>query len=565
MTDHFPLIHGNAMPMFVDEHGASYMFYIDPQEPAFPKYAKLISDHGGAVINTLTPEDENNHNVIRLSMIPDKTRTTYLFQFVDDLLRGGLQNLSKYEFAPQKRKVGGLGKLTKFTAEADAYILEQVRLKPRFRTLHKFFEELRSHPMLLGHTGNLIRSRYRAHLEHKLQYVYKTDEHDNLVVDEQGQRIPVPVTQVRTLKNKFTAEDDYRLCQNIIRHALLTQDQDHLRSTEGDYQWNENRFSVLISFFDDYAKLNPHHTSLSWRDRYRKFARTFGLQKYIAKYQSEVNLKDGAQPMSNLTQRKRNDKGEIVASDHKRLKPDPDSAVRALDAATSLHDHRHLIDLRLASDMFRGLMEADAAAAAVAAVAQHGVALDEEIGEVKNSNIHDALHTVRAGGDSVGIEDEMVSAIHPNLTGHGHDEFGEMEYLREDATLEDIFKPQFYEQDSKSVLLRVITLLSELGPEDTGKVLEAFERLGFTRRFYSHILRVTGAHAMYMNEYLTHVFLLIAAGDVSDTKDILYINGLDGFWTPELDDALMKGDFQALLHMSDDNIRIRRSFLGLDE
>ena len=64
-----------------------------------------------------------------------------------------------------------------------------------------------------GHTGNSIRSRFRKHLESRLNYIYKTDDQDQLIRDEAGNLIKIGLDEMPgTLKNKFTPEDDYLLC-----------------------------------------------------------------------------------------------------------------------------------------------------------------------------------------------------------------------------------------------------------------------------------------------------------------------------------------------------------------
>lgn len=588
MADHDQILASvnteNLLAVFVDHRGQPLAFYIDPAEPDRMEYAKRIHEYGGIV--EMDASAAAQPGVIQLSRYGRPDMETVLLQFVDECLKKGRplymddfripadHKKRHYETMDavnaiinkkhkQDDKHKGTKSTVKFTPEADMYIMEQVRMKPRYRTLHKFFEELSQHDMLKGHTGNSVRSRYRAHLEHKLNYVYKTDAFDNMILDANGERIGIPINQARTIKTKFTAEDDFHLCDDVINHVIRNQDPEHLRKPvpehqdpdhlhgEPQYPLDESKFSVLISFFDEYARQNPLHSLLSWRDRYRKFAKNYGLQKYREDYLKASSTKEGPKPMSKMTKRK----GKVKLDD------DKDEVVAVATAVISrnmpydamLQPQHHLLMVSRAS------------------------ALDEEIGEVKNSNIHEALRNVGAQAGRVNIEDDMV--IHPNLTGdhdaeanafsemaleqESQDPTKEMNYLSKQATLEDVFNDHFFHHKPKEILANMLEFLSKLRPEEIDKVSDTLESYGFTGKFVGHILRVTGAHAMYINEYLNHVFRLIELGKSTDLAEVLFVVK-DGFWTPEADEALIKQDYAALSYMSEGNIKQRRTFLGLD-
>lgn len=605
---------GVILSIFTDAAGRPLVFYISPVEAEQrEKYAKLIHTYGGIVERDDRVLQQNN--VVQLSSFTWDDRVTVLFDFIDDLLKKGSQCfIDQYRNLPGMTKKRSLHPFdesmsaadavahalaakkqkmskstTKFTPEADNYILDQVRMKPRFRTSHKFFEELANHDMLKGHTGNSVRSRYRAHLEHKLTYVFKTDEYDNVELDQNGQRIAIPVSLAKTIKNRFTAEDDFHLCDDIINHVLRNQDSELLRDG-GEFPLNENKFSVLISFFDEYARHNPQHSLLSWRDRYRKFARQYGLQRYRNYYLQEIKSKDGPKPMKNLTSRASKEKKKIENNVKRLKKAEVDAEEAAAAAVAHVHSNGHLLG-HSSHHHHIPHNHMDAAAVATMAVASRETsALDEEIGEVKNSNIHEALRNVGAEAGRVNIEDDIGlhaqtddSAIHPNLTGAGDadaDEFGEMGlkveadsqdplkemlYLPRDATFEDIFHPSFFQQDSKKVLNRVLDLLCKMGAEDVDKVCDEFEAIGFTRKFLGHILRVTGAHAPTINEYLSHLFRAFENKKDGELGDVLYLHGRNGYWTPEYDELLAKGEIYHLPFQSEESIRMRRAFLALDE
>lgn len=616
MADHNQVMAppGVLLSIFTEANGQPMVFYIDQLDPNRDKYIKLIHSAGG-----LVETDERvleNRLVVQLSSFAWDDRTTVSFSFIDDSLKKGsmcfmdqyriMPGLIKKRMSPYEESMEAADAVahalakklkmskttTKFTPEADKYILEQVRLKPRFRTSHKFFEELSHHELLRGHTGNSVRSRFRAHLEHRLDYVWKTDEYDNLVLDHEGRQIAIPTNSAKTIKNRFTAEDDYNLCRDIIDHVLANQDADQLKVTDGSYEYplNENKFSVLIVFFDEYARLHPQHSSSSWRDRYRKFARVYGLQKYRDYYLREKDSKEGPQPMKNLTSRASKEKKKIENNVRRMKKVQDDAEVAAAAAVAAVatnghllghsghhHHHHHL-------PMPHSQMDANAAAAVanMAVSAREASALDEEIGEVKNSNIHEALRNVGAEAGRVNIEDDMVNtgvgAIHPNLGGHSDNDFDlelkteadsqdafvkEIVYLPKDADVDDLFNNNFYTHKGHEILILIQKTLSSSGPEDMGNIFREFENIGLQRRFTGHIFKVTGADVRYAHKFL--VQFLQGIDNHIQTEDLLFPRNQNGFWIPEYDMSLEKGDLRELQFQSKLSIAQRRVFLGLDE
>lgn len=616
MADHNQVMAppGVLLSIFTEANGQPMVFYIDQLDPNRDKYIKLIHSAGG-----LVETDERvleNRLVVQLSSFAWDDRTTVSFSFIDDSLKKGsmcfmdqyriMPGLIKKRMSPYEESMEAADAVahalakklkmskttTKFTPEADKYILEQVRLKPRFRTSHKFFEELSHHELLRGHTGNSVRSRFRAHLEHRLDYVWKTDEYDNLVLDHEGRQIAIPTNSAKTIKNRFTAEDDYNLCRDIIDHVLANQDADQLKVTDGSYEYplNENKFSVLIVFFDEYARLHPQHSSSSWRDRYRKFARVYGLQKYRDYYLREKDSKEGPQPMKNLTSRASKEKKKIENNVRRMKKVQDDAEVAAAAAVAAVatnghllghsghhHHHHHL-------PMPHSQMDANAAAAVanMAVSAREASALDEEIGEVKNSNIHEALRNVGAEAGRVNIEDDMVNtgvgAIHPNLGGHSDNDFDlelkteadsqdafvkEIVYLPKDADVDDLFNNNFYTHKGHEILILIQKTLSSSGPEDMGHIFREFENIGLQRRFTGHIFKVTGADVRYAHKFL--VQFLQGIDNHIQTEDLLFPRNQNGFWIPEYDMSLEKGDLRELQFQSKLSIAQRRVFLGLDE
>lgn len=623
---------GVILSIFTEEDGRPMVFYIDPVDQERDKYIKLIHAAGGAV--ETDGRVLENGRVVQLSSYAWDDRITVSFRFIDDSLKkGSMCFIDQYRVMPGlvKKRINQYDEsmdaadavahalvkkkmsktTTKFTPEADKFILEQVRLKPRFRTSHKFFEELSHNELLRGHTGNSVRSRFRAHLEHRLDYVWKTDEYDNLVLDHEGRQIAISTNQAKTIKNRFTAEDDYNLCRDVIEHVLNNQDAEQLKSPDGaylEYPLNENKFSVLIVFFDEYARHHPQHSSSSWRDRYRKFARVYGLQKYRDYYLREKDSKEGPQPMKNLTSRASKEKKKIENNVRRMKKVQDDAEVAAAAAVAAVatnghllghaphhhHHHHHLPPLA------HSQMDANAAAAVanLAVSARDASALEEEMSDVKNSNIHEALRNVGAEAGRVNIEDDMVntgvralagmhpetdeSAIHPNLGGTGgvsdHDEFDlelkaepdsqdvfvkEIEYMHEDAEVDDLFNSNFYNQKPKDALSNVEKVLKATGPEDLGRLFQELESIGLQRRFTGHVFKVTGADVRYVHKLLAQIFR--GMDHHTPLDELLFPRKQNGMWIQEYDIYLRKGELSNLQFQTEQSIERRRVFLGLDE
>lgn len=177
--------------------------------------------------------------------------------------------------------------VTKFTPEKDEFILERVREKPRERNSHKFFRLLAEHPILKEHTANSIRNRFRHQLFARLKYIYKSDERGELVRDPQTHEpVRVGLDQLPlALKNKYTAEDDMILCQEILDYNK----QKNIEIT--------NDITVPVSYFKKLHTKYPHHPTSSWRDRYRKFVQVVGCVSYMEYYRRCIALGQMPKPI----------------------------------------------------------------------------------------------------------------------------------------------------------------------------------------------------------------------------------------------------------------------------
>lgn len=181
-----------------------------------------------------------------------------------------------------------------FTPEEDAFILDEVRKNPHRRSTHQLFKEI---AIKLGkHTGNSIRYRFRTHLASSLNYVYKVDSNGILQLDE-NKNLIVSNELPPTVKNKFTADDDYLLAKEVKKRLSL------LNSSNG----NDN--SIIDSkpiplpgkFFEELQENYPHHTKAAWRDRYRKFIVPYGLENYIKYYEEQKSQNLQPDEIKNFT------------------------------------------------------------------------------------------------------------------------------------------------------------------------------------------------------------------------------------------------------------------------
>ena len=309
-------------PIFVDKDGKSMLFYIPEDEPNRNKYRDLIIRYGGVIVEKgfptviLLSNNEDLYGFSKLKFIDDciaKNQllsvfdygtygtynnpedaafdTTSIINELNDDLSSNISSLfstiegtsSMVEVpvaAPaaiplppphqQQRSIdafpnpninnarrGSLGH--RFTIEQDEFILEHIRRKPRFRQSQKFYAQLALLEPLRGHTGNSIRSRFRKHLESRLNYIYKTDDQDQLIRDEAGNLIKIGLDEMPgTLKNKFTPEDDYLLCCVALEYMASN---------------NIDSIGLRYSFFDGMYRKYRNHTLQSWRDRFRKYIR----------------------------------------------------------------------------------------------------------------------------------------------------------------------------------------------------------------------------------------------------------------------------------------------------
>lgn len=514
---------GDGMPaIFNYSVGNPMLFFLPADEPLRNEYIHKITANGGVITDT---EPSPSNGIMLLSSFPVAHRPAYKFQFIDDSIdQGAVQSLDAYRFmfddeaddatnhAYEAIKAVGSspgrtvrnGRIThRFNKLKDDYILKQVRMHPKYRNSHKFFDDLANHPPLEGHTGNSIRSRFRTHLEPKLEWVYKTASDGSLIKDEHGQLIRDTLDNLpKTLKNRFTAEEDYDLCQAIVdfnRARFFGAADEHgiVRDETGKPKEFDlyGQLTVPISFFSTLAKSNPMHTPNSWRDRYRKFVSRYGAKKYIDYYE-KVQASGGI--------------------------PEPIKG----DSPSTAKAFKQLIGLNFRKDS--------------------QAALDEEISQLKSSNIDLAIIAqsqiapeplVKFLDRDVTIDSMMISDVFVQIPQH------EVE-----PRITDILES--CSQDDISVL---IEKLKNVGfqPNFTAHIVMATN--GDVARMQE-----------YVHEFLLRMHNQVLLE--KELYDMVQISR-NGIWTPETDALLCSGnpaDLKRLQQTHDhDEIKRRGNFLKL--
>lgn len=542
--------------IFIDEAGAPLNFWLagDPSGV----YANKILSHGGHV--TTRKEPPENDQVIVLSHTALPNRISFSYKLVDDSIAfTEMPDIRPYKLVPgelvlNKRDFSEADtaqlavraaaeaenslkrpklepkqphKTFRFNAEKDEYILEQVRLHPKYRTSHKFFADLARHEKLAGHTGNSVRSRFRLHLLPSLEFVYQTDEFDQVVLDANGEKVRIPLVDLpKTLKNRFTADEDYFLCKEVYDHVLKKDPKRELpKDSDGDI--DENYLSVGVSYFDEYAKRRPEHSSSSWRDRYRKFAKSVGVQKYIRYYEECIRLGIPPRPMKDQTSRNAKPKRNLTMNE-------------------KFLPHVSHVDVE-------------------------DNALDEEIGEVKNSNIDDALKEVDNNHTKIENEFDLsdesdaeaaygfrpdsqsqvdLQALHP------------IEYVSKDVTVSDLLLPAFYKIDRDNLIQNILKVLLSVDQTGLLGMYDGFQKLGISYQLTGHIFMATNISALHINMLLEAFMKRLREQGQNDAYRALRITDIPGIWNNKTDKLLKENKYAVLrqLHSLED-IRNRVEFL----
>ncbi|QPG72942.1 hypothetical protein FOA43_000246 [Brettanomyces nanus] len=208
---------------------------------------------------------------------------------------------------------------SKFTAQEDAAILDLIRRNPYLRSTHSFYAQIAQLPLLSNHTGNSIRFRFRKVLSKQLDWVYKVDPETNDIQMNPETNEPLKIKELPgLLKSQYTAEEDYDLCKCVTEFRENGGGMTRKRKMDSG--------SIPESIFQGLAEKHPRHSAMSWRDRYRKFASVYGLEKYISYYEECLASNEKPSPMRNLSSRS----GLKTSSKRRRT-------VKAVDAETDLN------------------------------------------------------------------------------------------------------------------------------------------------------------------------------------------------------------------------------------
>ncbi|KAG2734751.1 hypothetical protein G9P44_002757 [Scheffersomyces stipitis] len=616
--------------LFTNREGRSIRFYMEYSEPRRLHYKALIETHGGVLL------DHSVTDCFWLSTNPLTGRRSYRVQYIDDCVRlvtlqdiriyshpdfnidtnllhrgagdttSGMEmdptsvaaavvygdaqpnpNLSSAADLPSDFALATAGTSlspgtapkvrthNRFTPQKDAFILEEVRKHPRARHSHEFFRNLAKNEILKGHTGNSVRSRFRKHLEANLQYVYQQESDGNPSKDAHGNYIPTKELP-QTLKNKYTAEDDYYLCTEAKKYILAKESAKDGGEGRGSGKLPELKVLLPYSFFSNLCRpdrggqdevadsennpdkrnkkhIGQRHTLHSWRDRYRKFVGDGTIEKYIKSYEASENPKPlerrgviNSSSLNNMTGELR----EIVGSNARNREE------RALDEEIG-QTKSSLIgvpDLNMsAGDVLESLEP-------IERPTMREIEEDEEIIEdIEVDDIEDIEDFQDASTQLSSIQANFEDAVN-----HGsQDSQSVMKYIGKGVKFEDLFTdPSVLNYDLVSKLNTALRSISD----DVQELAECLEELGFKQALVEHLLYSTCCDKTRLFFLFRHIYNNLQDNLVSDghipVYELLQPPDEGGFWTKEQDDLLQAGRDDALEVQNKRQIRTRREFLN---
>jgi Myb-like DNA-binding protein RAP1 len=583
--------------LFTTPDGKSLMFYMERMDPQRNKYKKLLIENGGVVLDSEPTNDFSN--VIYLSSVPVSSAISV--QWIDDsIAQGFLGNSHLYRMMPATDVIASNAIANtnpnprghnRFTHEKDEFILKQIRLNPRFRNSHVFFNKLAQSEILRGHTGNSIRSRFRNHLQSQLTWVYNTDENDEVVRDKYGHKQKINLQQFnRSLKNIFTAEDDYCLCVEASKTLGINVDIDpqdnfdvddfydkYIKAyNDGLVASNSSINQITYSFFDKMYRKKPTHPLHSWRDRYRKYVSSDIIAAYI-KYYTRCQA----------------------------------VGIAAKNLPRKIEYTKRPSSKQVRHELMRN---------------QESLALDEEIGQTKSSNIDDSLlrqseHIQppklvdldlpdrQDGSDDDEIEEDddddqidNFSTAKETQSMHQIEELDSkdleveatqqqgqndelevsdtqvaiervpthLHYVRNDIEIVDLFDLNKLNVDAEKFserkgdyILDVKARIRECATLE--EIYDKLRSIGFKDEFISHLALSTNVDTKYMSEYLevvfNRIFNYIKKGKRTPISQELIANGQPGIWNIEYDKLLDSNEGLLLEVHSKELIRRRKKFL----
>ncbi|KAG7666411.1 RAP1 [[Candida] subhashii] len=529
--------------IFVDQDEKSIIFTIPYTEPYRERYRNLIIQYGGIVTDNPTPttiylnNDENaGPHTVRLNYIDDCVNRNRLLP-LDGYVNGVPITVGGASVAMQPTTATGSKRHNRFTPEKDEFILKRVRLNPRFRHSHKFFNELAQEDILRGHTGNSIRARFRKHLEPRLEFVYKLDANDKLIKDKiTGQYIKLGIDELPdTLKQKYTAEDDYMLCREAKDYILEKGIQVDL----------ENDLVVLpYTFYSRTYRKNPKHSLHSWRDRFRRYVTPGMIPQYIAYYEECIQKGEEPKPLLKLSQYE----GTVISRPATKAKPIPKRTNKEPQPSSS-------------------------------GVHVSGSVASSQIDE-SALNIDDELISKHAGFDRIEVpklqetfvdeeeDSQSTTQLNEQSSHLTESQFPlQLKYVDHTTGLNDLlFRESFQYIKSGNVSIKVHEAIANV--QDVVEIFNKLKPIGFTETLISHIVYATCADISLIPdvcERFTQGVKAVISGTEENTSmyQLLEIDDMPGVWTASQDEKLYtEREVELLDHHTTDHLLFRKKFLN---
>ncbi|SCU96307.1 LAME_0F15808g1_1 [Lachancea meyersii CBS 8951] len=471
-----------------------------------------------------------------------------------------------------------------FTAEEDNFILDVVRKNPSRRTTHTLFDEISR--FVPAHTGNSIRHRYRVYLAKRLDYVYEVDSQGRLVRDENGALIKTTVLP-KALKKKFVAEEDYDLAISIkrqfyqdvyqidpdTRKSLISEDDAPNEAAKraltmdanvepgaepslGDFRVGERRGPVPREFFKIFAQNHPTHTENAWRDRFRKFLLSYGIDKYIDYYEHELAQDRTPEAMKNFTNRLKRS-GAPTPGNYSGLPKKPKTSKdenlpqyltsRAQQAAALVAASGRGVDLN-SSALGMGDMDL----------------LDEETLNFISGLRRDLSKIESAGGTAFEYPQEIAESIRNDFA----NEETQFDNIDPDTVSfpppiasSDLFMPQFFAfKSTREFLDKINDIISrDYEASQAEKLVQDLcEEAGVRKTFSTGILTALSGDLMVFPRYFLCMFSMNANPPLT----------VPGIWTRDDDEMLKQGDDNSLKALTEKHgigrIEMRRRFIASD-
>ncbi|AQZ14590.1 RAP1 (YNL216W) [Zygosaccharomyces parabailii] len=495
-----------------------------------------------------------------------------------------------------------------FTEAEDEFILDVVRKNPTRRTTHTLYDEI-SH-YVPNHTGNSIRHRFRVYLSKRLEFVYEVDKYGKLVRDENGSLVRTKVLPP-SIKKKFTAGEDYQLATGIkkqfyrdlyqidpdtgvslitdedsptaIAKRNMTMDPNHVPGTEPsfqDYRVNDRRGPIAREFFKQFGESHPTHTENAWRDRFRKFLLSYGIDNYIHYYEREIGHGNDPEPMKNLTNRVKRPgiptpgnynsatkRARITGSESRSSQNSGSSVNSSSAAATAAAAAAAAAAATAAAAASQGNVPGSAAHLEAANAAAHYAIPESELLDEDTMNFISSLkNDLTKVDNSIPFEypQEIAEAIRNDFSNeearYDNIDPDSIPFPPEVASI-DLFLPQFFRMSStREFLGKVHEVISrDYEPSQAEKLVQDLcDEAGVRKTFSTSILTALSGDLMVFPRYFLNMFKYNTNPPAN----------VPGIWTRE-DDRMLRSskedDLRALAKKhGSGRIEMRRKFVEKD-